>query len=324
MIWSLTNTLSFLQSFCVDASITKANLIAFIQLRYERIYTKALKFYQTEGTFSTVSGTKYYYLSRELNLSRPIKFYNQSSDVYNIRNVDYDDILSRDMDENETGTTIRAAFVELSPTQRQPSETSDTSTLRVKSSSSSDTTQKVTITGRATDGTRQFEVTEELTLTGTTAVASTYTYVYIYDFSKSTDTTGYISLLDSTSANLYAIIDPNRPRAEYQKWRLWPTPTAADTIKYVGHRRQRIPQNDSALIDVPSDLEAAFIQGLRADIHDINFDMLKAGKYDAIFERALQEAIENSTWADDEEVSTADDDYRYNELTSLQDVPEDS
>lgn len=322
MVWSLANTLTFLQKFCVDGSVSQPELIDFIKFRYERIYNKSLKFYKFDTTFATVSGTKYYYLSRELNTSAPIKFFNQTSDNYPIHVKDFDYILSRDKDESESGTPIYAAFVSLSSVQRQPNDSGDSGVLKIKSSSTSDTTQKVTITGRATDGTNQYEVTEQHQLTGTTAITSTYTYNSVYDITKSDDTVGYVSVLDSTQAYIYTIIDPYRERSEYQKWRLWPTPDAADTIKYTGYRRPRIPQNDSALIDVPIDFQASFIAGLRADIHDINFDMIKSQKYEAIFERGLNELITNNTWNDGEEMSTAEEELRFNELTSLEDIDE--
>lgn len=316
--------MSFLQNFCVDASITKANLLQFIDLRYGRVYNKALKFYQAERTFATVSGTKYYYLSRELSLAHEVKFFNQSNDNYQIRVRPYDYILRRDQDESETGKPIRAAFVELSSVQRQPSETSDDGTLKVKSSSTNDTTQKVTITGRATIGGQQVEMTEELTLTGTTAVTSAYTWVYLYSISKSDDTAGYVSVWDSTQTYLYTLIDPFRDRSEYQKWRLWPTPDSADTIKIVCHRRPIVPQNNSAVIDVPLDFQSAFIQGLRADVHDINFDLIKAQKYDGFFEQGLSEKIENDAWNDGEALSTREKEFRYDPMWNVNEVDEDA
>lgn len=320
MVWSLSNTLTFLQKFCVDTSITKSELIDFIKLRYGRIYNKSLKFYKLERTFATVSGTKYYYLSREFNVAAGVKFFNQSNDNYNIEVKDYDYILSCDMDESEGGTPVFAAFVELSSVQRQPNDSGDSGVLKIKSSSVSDTTQKVTITGRATDGTNEFEVTEEHQLTGTTVITSTYTYISIYDISKSDETVGYVSVLDTTQTYIYTIIDPYHGRSEYQKWRLWPTPDSADTIKYTGYRRPRIPQNDSALIDVPEDLESPFVAGLRSDVHDVNFDMIKAQKYDLIFEKGLSENIVNDTWNDNEEMTTAQEEPR--EIETLEDVDE--
>lgn len=322
MVWSIANTLTFLQQFCVDTSITKANLLNFIQLRYGRIYNKSLRFYKFERTFATVSATKFYYLSRELNVSAPVKFFNQSDENYNIETINYDDLLARDEDESEDGVPIYAAFVELCSVQRQPNDASDSGVLKIKSSSASDTTQKVTITGRATDGTNEFEVTEEHQLTGTTAITSTYTYNSIYDISKSDETVGYVSVLDSTQTYAYSIIDPYRGRSEYQKWRLWPTPDSADTIKYTGYRRPRLPQNDSALIDVPQDLESAFIAGLRADVHDINFDMIKAQKYDQLFELGLKENEINDVWSNNAEMTTAQEEYSFNELASLADIDE--
>ena len=300
-------------------------MINFIELRGSEIYNKALKFFRIQRTFDLVVGTKYYYLSRDINTALGVKFFNQDSQGFPIQVLDYDNILDRDSDESQTGTPVKAAFVELSSVQRQPGESnSDTGILKVKSSNSGDTTQKVTITGRATISGQEAEVTEEITLTGTTAVSSTYTYVYIYSISKSADTAGYVLVTDDTEAFVYSIIDQYRDKSEYQKWRFWPTADSTDTIKVTGWRRQIIPQNDSASIDAPYDLLLPFIQGLRADVHDVNFDMVKAQKFEAKFEQGLQEAIENDTWSDGEEMSLADKQYRYNPMSDLEDVAEDA
>lgn len=324
MTWNLSTTLSFLQSFCVDESITQANLIKFIELRYGLIYNKFLNFYQMQRNFSTVSGTKYYYLTKDWNTTLPLKFFNQTDGLSPINVCGYDEILNVDPDESQTGTPFKAGFIELSSVQRQPNETSDTGSLRIKSSSASDTSQKVTITGRATDGTNEFEVTEEQTLNGTTNVSSTYTYVEIYDISKSASTVGYVTVKDSTSTYIYSLIDPYREKSEYQKWRLWPTPDSVISVKNFGHRRPRIPQNDSASIDVPMDILPFFIQGLRSDVHSINFDLIMSKKFDDLFREGLQESINNSTWNDNSEMSSAVPDYRYNPFFNLDEIAEDT
>lgn len=303
MSWSLTNILSFLETFCVDESITRANLIQFISLRYDRVYNYMLDFYKVEGTFALVSGTRYYYLDRQLNLATKPKFYNQTNDNRPIEICDYDHILSIDTDLSETGTTRMAAFVELCQVQRQPNESSDSGAIGAKSSSSSDTSQKVTVSGLRTINSQLTWDTDEITLAGTTFTSFTKTgWHTLRVVSKSADTAGHVLVSVSDGGSLYSIIDPYADNAWYQKWRMWPTPDNTDTIRYTGHRLPIVPQNDSASLDVSPDMLAGFIQGLRADIHDINFDMIKAQKYEAKFEEALRVLRENNMWGDSQEL----------------------
>lgn len=298
-MWNLSNLLSFLQTFCVDESITSANLKRMIELRYDRVYNHALDFYKCEGTFSLVSGTKYYYLDRQLNLAHKPKFFNQTDDNQPIELIEYDKILEIDSDQSETGTPRKAAFVELCQVKRQPNESSDAGTVGAKSSSSSDTSQKVTISGLRTVSSQNIWDTEELTLTGTTFVSATKTGWHTFKIvSKSADTAGFITVSDTDGGNVYSIIDPYADNAWYQKWRMWPTSDVTDTIRYTGHRLPIVPQNDSAALDVSPDLVAGFVHGLRADVHDLNFDMIKAQKYEQKFEEALQLAKENNMWGD--------------------------
>lgn len=323
MAWSLETLLAWLQRFCIDESISKADLIRFIELRYDRIYNYTLDFYKTEGTFSLVSGTKYYYMARQLNLAIRPKFFNQTNGNKEIDVVEYDHILKIDSDQSETGAPWKVAFVELSPVRRQPNESSDDGTVKVKSSSASDTSQKVTLTGLATINSQQVEVTEELTLTGTTTVTSSYTWHTFYSVSKSADTVGFVSVTDSGETNIYSLIDPYRSHSDYQKWRMWPTPDVTDTIRYTGYRRAVVPQNNSAIIDVSPDLEAGFIQGLRADVHDANFDMGKAQKFEAMFEEAVKRARENNMWDDQDIVIGSESHRRYDPRSNLEPVSED-
>lgn len=298
-MWSLSSLLSFLQTFCVDESITRANLIEFIKLRYDRVYNYSLDFYKCEGTFSLVSGTKYYYLDRQLNLATKPHFFNQTDNNQPIQIVEYNNILSIDPDQSETGTPRKAAFVELCMVQRQPNESSDAGTVGAKSSSSSDTSQKVTISGIRTVSSINIWDTEELTLAGTTFVSATKTGWHTFKVvSKSADTAGYVTVSVSDGGSVYAIIDPYATNAFYQKWRMWPTSDVTDTIRYTGHRLPVVPQSDGATLDVSPDLSAGFVHGLRSDVHDFNFDMIKAQKYEQKFEDSLQLARENNIWGD--------------------------
>lgn len=325
MSWSLESLLEFLQRFCVDESITTADLIKFIELRYDFIYNDTLDFYRTEGTFALVSGTKYYYMARQLNLAIKPKFFNQTDDTHPITSCDYDHILSIDPDQSETGTPRKMAFVELSPVQRQPNESSDTGAVGAKSSSSSDTSQEVYISGLRTSGGVLIEDTDVISLSGTTFVASAKTGWHTFRVvSKNEDSVGFVTVSETDGVNTYAIIDPYSSHSEYQKWRAWPTSDVTDTIRYTGYRLPVVPQFDSASIDVSHDLLAGFIHGLRSDVHDVNFDMIKAQKYEGMFREAIQKAKENNMWGDGQDLVDGSDSYRrYDPRGNLEDVDED-
>ncbi len=327
-MWSLSQLLTFLQKFCVDESITQAELIEFIKLRYARVYNRALDFYKTEKTFATVSGTKFYYLDPEFNVSLGVKFFNQTSDNYKIKVKDREYIYDRDPNESETGTPRIAAYIELSYVKRQPNESSDAGTVGIKSTDSGDTGKAVTISGLRTVGSNLIEDSEEIETdgtAGTTFVAGTKTGWHTFRVvSKEEDTAGPIIVSDTDGGNVYAVLNPFGRRAEYQKWRLWPTADAAETIKVIGHRKPIVPQENSAALDVPTDIEAAFVHGLRSDIHDVNFDMIKSQKFEALFEEGLQTALENSMWGDGQElVEGSESRGRYDPLSDLEEVDED-
>ncbi len=298
-MWSLEGLLSFLQRVCDYDALTQANLIDFIKLRYSRIYNDDLDHYKDEGTFSLVSGTKFYYIDRQLNLAKKPKFFNQSQDSKPIEVVDYERILKADPDQDETGTPWCASFVEMCQVKRQPNESSDAGTVGIKSSSASDTSQKVTIAGLRTVSSQVIEDQEEITLTGTTFVSATKTGWHTFRVvSKNADTIGMVTVSVSDGGSVYSVLPPYSRNSWYQKWRMWPTPDVTDTIRYLGFRFPIVPQEDSAVLDVPPDLVHGFVQGLRADAHDDNYDMIKAQKYDAIFEAELQKAKENNLWGD--------------------------
>jgi len=278
-----------------------------------------------EETFATVNGTRYYYLPRSFSLAQGVRFFNQSQPENRVKVVDWEQILKADPDQDETGTPEYAALVETSPTQRQPSEVSEVNTMRVRSSNSADT-NTVTIAGTARDASssRDFETQEQITLTGTTNVTTSNRWVYIRQFSKHNDSTGHILMFDSTNTNLYGIIDPYESQSEYQKWRLWPTPTAADTFRVLGYRNPIVPQNASARLDVPRGLEASFIEGLRSDVHRHNFDFIMANYYEAKFEAGLQAFKEKVLLGSDEIVTEGEqEDEDYTPLRYLEDVSED-
>ncbi len=117
------------------------------------------------------------------------------------------------------------------PVNLQPASTG----LWVASSSASDTTQTARIIGIRANGDRQAQAT--VTLTGVTRVAiGTFTdFVAVLQFESTAVGVGAISLYDAASSgNELARIPIGSTSVQYQMFRLWPTPSAAETMRVSG------------------------------------------------------------------------------------------
>lgn len=115
---------------------------------------------------------------------------------------------------------------------------SDASSIFVKSSSASDTTQTAYIEGLITGGYRR---TASVTLTGTTAVnlsSAISTFIEIEDFYLSAAAVGTVTLHEDSGAGTeLARITIGATRPRYFGLYLWPTPAAAVTYR-VDYRRE--------------------------------------------------------------------------------------
>lgn len=118
-------------------------------------------------------------------------------------------------------------------------------TLYVVSSSASDgSTFKVVVVGRNSSGE---EVTEEITLNGTTNVTSTTTWAAagLKQVSKSARTTGTISVYRTTGATLLSELAPSELAPRFKRLSLYPVPSSAVTMYVEYFERLRLLVNDA-------------------------------------------------------------------------------
>lgn len=123
-------------------------------------------------------------------------------------------------------------------------------TIEVLSSSASDTTQAVRITGYDTDGLLR---TESITLTGTTAVAGTITFDAgrILRVSKSADTVGVITIREKTADTVLLKLAPTETNARFKVVSFYPIITSATTLYLEYFTKIRKLEGDNDVPDIP-------------------------------------------------------------------------
>lgn len=127
-------------------------------------------------------------------------------------------------------------------------QTTQAEKLTVVSSSTADTTQTVVIVGR--ESTNNLQVSEVITLTGTSSVASANTYAIggLLRISKSAQTSGTITIAGQTSATTFSRISPEERAPRFKRIGLYPIPSSVLTIYLEYYERLRLLVNDA---DVP-------------------------------------------------------------------------
>jgi len=238
---------------------------------------------RTDYSFPTVGGTEDYVLPQDFDSELTV------IDITNKRNL-----MRLDMQQtvgtfqgqiNDTGTTTHYAIIDRT-VLAQPSSAS---TISVVSSSTSDTSQKVFIRGFDTNG---YEDYEEVTLNGTTPVASSGTYVRIKQISKSAVTVGTVTLTSNSGAVTNAVL--SRPMLDYRIkiMRLIQIPASVFTVEcnYIPGFLEMTQTYDYPLVDCADVLEA----GATADALRYKRQYQKASDHDIIFEKRLANLVFNN------------------------------
>jgi len=178
-----------------------------------------------------------------------------------------------------TGTVYRYAILD-DAVENQPSSAS---TITVVSSSSSDTSQKVLIRGISGN----VEITEELSLNGTTNVTSTNSFSRIKAISKDADTVGKITV--TAGSTTIAVLAPKVLESRYKKVRLHYVPTQTLTIKmpYIIKPLPMIEDSDYPIIDIADLIEI----GAMADAWRYKRHFLKAKNYEILFQEQLADYV---------------------------------
>jgi len=227
-------------------------------------------------SFSTIAGTKDYDLPS--NFSKELYVY----DATNLK--DYPFIAFEKLAEDFSSTlssqgTIGRYTIIDKQVSKQPTSAS---VLSIVSSSSSDSTQVVHIRGIS----NSVEMSEDVTLTGTTATVTTNSFSSIYAISKSATTTGKITITSNSGAITNAILAPAIKDYKIKVIRFHETPNAAYTIKmpYILRPAPLVSDYDTPVIDCSNVLEEGGTW--KAWLYKRQF--AKAREYERIYEKTLK------------------------------------
>ena len=193
-------------------------------------------------TFASVASQPIYGLPQAFEKMDAIM---QQTNSLRLRMLTRDQYRLVDPGERSNGTPYAWVPVGLVPVFQQPASTG----LWAVSSSASDTTPVVTVTGILADGDIPAQV--QVTLNGTTRaqLGSNTTWSTIMSWSVSAACVGDVSIYDAASSgNLLARIPVGSTSVQYQGIRLWPTPGAVLTYTVDGQFEIPTLVNDN---DVP-------------------------------------------------------------------------
>lgn len=176
---------------------------------------------------------------------------------------------------NSSGNPVHYSVID-SVVTVQPSTDLSVST---KSSSTLDSTQKVTVKGFS----GSVELTETQTLSGTTEVPFTTQFNYFTNISIDSACTGYVKVYDA-SYN-YAIIAPGETVAKCKVMIFYPYPDGVYTM-YVSFMQEPQPmRNDSdyPILPISDILET----GAKADANSYQRREATANKYESLYESMI-------------------------------------
>lgn len=196
---------------------------AFEQVVAMRGYNHLWSFNRRKTTLATVASTEFYQLPRDLD---KISLIRQTTTPVKIRFIPDD--LFYDYIPNPTATGS-PKWYRIWEEEGVEVRLSTDDMLEILSNNSADTTQTIRIVGYDTNGLLR---TESLTLTGTTAVAGTITYDAgkILRISKSTDTTGIITIREKTADTVLVKLAPTERAPRFKIISFYPIPSSAITL----------------------------------------------------------------------------------------------
>jgi len=146
--------------------------------------------------------------------------------------------------------------------------------ITFKSSSTSDTTQKLLVRGITSTG---GETYENLTCNGTTAVTASNTYTKILGLSKSAATTGKISVYENDESTLKAELSPETLVSRYKSVNFHPIPGDTQTITYqIRCKRKVTPMSQDYDYPTIEDIDDIIEVGAQADLWKYKRQFAKA------------------------------------------------
>lgn len=192
-------------------------------------------------TFSSVASTRLYYV--ESDFQRVVSIMDTTNDkkLYKLTEEELEAI---DPDRGESGTPTAWAIFGHEYIEAQPTSAS---TLSVTSTSTSDLTQTIHITGIVSG-----EVdNEQVTLNGTTAAVTTKSFTTVHQVVKSATTLGRVSVTSNSGAVTIVTIAPNDLATSRQPIFLYPVPSGVVSYRVRLFRRPRKLVNANDLLDLP-------------------------------------------------------------------------
>lgn len=219
----------------------------------------------TETTITTASGIRLYFVPDCLP-NGIISVVDTTNDII-LSKIDEEDVERIDPDRNDSGN---ARFYNGFGFTEYEGVPLSASTVDIVSASASDTTQQVRISGLINNVLDD----ELITLNGTTVATGSSLFSAIYGVRKTATTLGRVTVnVNDASNTVIAYIAPDALIRQYQPFRVWNVPDAADSLRVRFYRQARPMINVEDVPDVSSHefhelvLIAAAIRGHR-DLFD--------------------------------------------------------
>ena len=221
----------------------KNNIGIWLNLGQETLFNAYDYYFELKGVhnFTTVDGTALYYLPSDC--VKIMRFYDITNNKHlNVRDeYEYYDANIANIADAIEASPNDVYVKEVVGVNRQVATTGDT--VQIKSSSASDTAEINRVEGYI-DSDLTIVGGEDITVTGTTFVSGTTTFYKIIKYSKDSDSTGYMTLADSSSNTLATLSATDRV-SRYMTVRLGLIPDDSTTsMQVLFKRRYRKMVND--------------------------------------------------------------------------------
>lgn len=194
-------------------------------------------------TFTCTTGTRFYALHQEY--WRPLYFFNQTTQCYLIETPARQLADTQARWNTDTGHPLQFRLASRSAVQAQPTSSS---TIRIVSSSASDTTAAKAITVRGV--TANGVTSESLTPNGISQVTSTNSFSKILAVTKGAAWVGNLTMTSNAGAVTNLFLFPTEYGRNYQQIELLVSPSA-DVIEYRFIRQPIILSSDNDIPDIP-------------------------------------------------------------------------
>jgi len=223
-------------------SLAASRITQWANIAQDRIFRAMdLDSAEVTRTFTTVSGNRAYYIECAHNKIKSLV--NETHQNY-LSETTEQEIDRLDPAHSYTGTPATYAVTGVYEVTSQPSSAG---TVSIVSSSASDTSQTARVRGKLSG----VDVSENLTLNGTTTVTSTQTFDEVHSVRLSTVAAGIITATENAGSTTLVQIPVNKLFMQYQQITLYPEPSAADTMRITTIRGPRQMVEDDDIPDLP-------------------------------------------------------------------------